>query len=235
MARNERPSIWVSFYTRGTNITKCWWSVIRELASAGYTITANVGHITPYHGFAVIDEPIVGKSVLEANREMVRRFLGSSAHLLLHVDDDQELPVGALDQMLEAISDADVVTLHAINRGRDHRRKPIEMWREPDNHIRTSDGATLYFAIAVAMIRRRVFELIPEPWFFPGPTVGPYGPDSTGEISFSSAVLRDTRLKHVALPIISPHHEIIVFRGAGDDFAFEGRDVPGGHEIVIYP
>lgn len=228
------PSVFVSFYTRGTNITKCWWSVFRELLSARYAIWGHDRRDIPAKGVAVIDEPIIGKSVLEANREMARRFVASGLPLLLHVDDDQELPPGSLEQMIHAIVDADVVTLHAINRGRDHRGKHIELWREPDNHIRSEDNRTLYFAIAVALIRRRVFEVIPEPWFVAGPRVGPYGPDSTGEISFSSAILNDSRLKHVALPIVSPHHEIVVFRGAGDDFRFDERHVPGGHEIIVY-
>jgi hypothetical protein len=213
VALEERShSIYLGMYTRGTLLAEAFYSILAELESVGIPFT--------------LGTPIIGQCIEDANNEMAEDFLASGCGYLLHLDDDQVLPNDALRLMLEA--HADVVTLHACNRGKKYRSGIKRFWERPDNH-RREEGKISYFSQAVMLATRRVFELLPKPWWLAQN-------DKTGEIYFCESVLTHASLTQVTLPIVSPHLEVITFNGASDEFRFmcrrHGRDY--GHQIIKY-
>jgi len=140
---------------------------------------------------------ISGYSVLEANRLMAEWFLDSRKPLLFHCDTDTELRPGTLQAMIQALEQgADVVTVHSPNRkGTKYRG----MFQRGDNHKQDSNGKLIYFAQAVMLANRRVYELLPAPWYMPNVEIRGVGSDETGEIYFAHSVLSHPDLMHVSL------------------------------------
>lgn len=218
---HSRPIIFFASYTRGDEMTARTHSIITELASTGH----------PW----LHDDPIIGEPIDRANNIMGRRFLDSPCDYLLHVDADNVLPQGSLKQMLSAIeSGADLVTLHSCNRGSGWSGME-KLWQFPDNHVRFFDGH-IFFAQAVILMKRKVLETLPYPWWRRNFSCDKCGTSVSGEIYFCHSVLARPDIRFLALDIVSPHLEIVVYRGAGSDFRFNRRDNEGegGHLIKVY-
>lgn len=217
-ASQNQPVIYVASYTRGDEMTERTHCLLRELWSVGL----------PW----LQDEPLIGFSPAEANNLSAERFLQSPCQYFLHVDHDNVLPSGSLSKMIEA--DADVVTLHSCNRGSGWSSLS-KLWEFPDNHVIFGSGHR-YFAQAVILIKRRVFEILPRPWWRTNFLCDFCGSSVAGEVYFCHSVLECPDLTFKALDIVSPHLEIVIYRGASYDFSFvRSSDAPvGGHAIRRY-
>lgn len=221
-APSERAVFWAR-YSRG-EMKAAWLNALeREFATVGLPV------VTP---------PILtDSSVCEANNRSVELFLQTPCGWYLHVDDDQVMPDGALAAMLDATEHADVVTLHACNRNPLALRRYAGPFSEFDNHRKNADGEIIYFGQAVMLCRRRVFELLESPWWRPGHRVAPFGRDETGESWFCTSVLNHPELVHIALPLVSPHLETVVYAGAAIDFRAIPHDIGSGsmtHRMRVY-
>lgn len=222
---NDKPPITIywSRYSRGTSIDICSWSIEREIITIGADLLK--------------DQPIIGKTVFEANVEMAKRFIESKTNYLLHADDDQYLPKGSLEAMVNTLKmgQSDIVTLPACNRG--HEKKAVEYGGpggKYDNHRVDPYGRTTWFAIAVMLSNRKVFETLrPDLNWQATCKVRSLGDNGSGENWFSQSVLEHPELKHKMLPIVSPHAEITEFKGIHSDKGNAGHSRQ--HGIRWYP
>jgi len=190
----------------------------------------------------VREEMIMRKPVLEANNLMASQFMASGKPYLFHIDIDTELPASGLAAMLNAVKDsADVVTMHSPNR---HGAKWKGEYDAGDNHVKDAKGNIAYFAQAVMLCKRRVFELLPYPWwrgnvqvkYQKGDGGEKHQADNSGELYFAQSVLKHPELKHVCIDgLLAPQYEIVTFRG-GNGGKFDSSDKPtrGGHVYRRY-
>jgi len=149
----------------------------------------------------------------------------SWAEYSLWIDDDQVLLPGVLTRMFEA--DGDFVATHAVNRSPKNLApnmtketpKKTMFWFPPDNIRKDFDtGDITFISLAVALIKRRVFEEIRKPWFKSELDKGL--PARYWEDAFFSEKLlkhQNDKFKIVILPEFTPHWEITDYAGVKGD------------------
>jgi hypothetical protein len=199
--------------SRGLLITSMMQSLLDELRECP--------HIKKYE--IIFSE---GKTVDKARQWLAEEGMKRKwAGYFLWVDDDQVLLPGVLTRMFEA--EADFAATHAVNRSPKNlapnmtlkdRQKTI-FWFPPDNIRKDFDtGLITFVSLAVCLVKRRVFEEIPKPWFkseLDSHLPARYWEDSY----FGDKLLKNQQdlFKIAILPEFSPHLELSDYAGIKGD------------------
>jgi hypothetical protein len=100
--------------------------------------------------FAVKPIVVSGLPIPEAQNEMVRRGMKTGCPWFLMLEEDMVIPPGALEKMVDM--DKDVVCVDY---------PVISGW----STIKKVNGEILHCGLGCTLIKRKVFEVLPEPWF----------------------------------------------------------------------
>jgi hypothetical protein len=97
-------------------------------------------------------KPIVvsGLPIPDAQNEMVKRALKTDCLWFLFLEEDMVIPPGALEKMVEMDKDVVCVDYPVING-----------W----STVKKVNGKVLHCGLGCTLIKRKVFEVLPEPWF----------------------------------------------------------------------
>lgn len=125
-------------------------------------------------GVSVDMFPIGMSLVYTAREESVRVFLQGGYDALLFVDSDMVVPVDLLTRLIEA--DKDIVSALAFKRTPGYEPCIFKECNETDAKFYLDYPKGLIeiqgVGMACTLIWRRVFEAVPEPWFFPHKILG---------------------------------------------------------------
>jgi hypothetical protein len=195
--------------SRGLVISKSMESIIKELNNCKYVRRWEM---------IVSHDMTVDKARQYLAEEALKR---EWADYSFWVDDDQVLSEGLLTRLFE--TEADYASCHVVNRSpknlmpyatTENRQKPI-FWFPPDNMRKDFSTSDLTFiSLAVALIKRRVFDEIPKPWF--KSELDENLPSRYWEDGFFSEKLlkyQRTHFKCAILPEFCPHWELAEFAG----------------------
>lgn len=125
-------------------------------------------------GVSVDMFPLGMSLVYTAREEMVKAFLQGEYDALLFVDSDMVVPVDLLTKLIEA--DKDIVSALAFKRTPGYEPCIFKECSEQDAkfYLNYPKGLIEIEGVGMAciLIKRRVFEAIPKPWFFPHKILG---------------------------------------------------------------
>tara|TARA_Y100000310_G_scaffold339451_1_gene432118 strand:- start:3860 stop:4693 length:834 start_codon:yes stop_codon:yes gene_type:complete len=205
----NKHNVVVLIPSRGLLISKMMESLLRELNNCSYI---RKWEIVCSHDMTVD----------KARQYLAEEFVEREwADYSFWVDDDQVLSEGLLTRLFEA--EADYASCHVVNRSpknlmpnasMSNRQKSI-FWFPPDNMRKDFETNDLTFiSLAVSLIKRRVFEEIPKPWFkseLDENLPARYWEDGY----FSEKILKYQRdkFKCVILPEFCPHWELTAMAG----------------------
>jgi len=122
-----------------------------------------------------IDMLPIGLSLVYIARETAAKtFLEGNYDALLFVDSDMVCPVDLLVRLVEA--DKDIVSGLAFKRSPPYdpcifskcERGDTQFWHNYPKGLIEIQGV----GMACTLIKRKVFEAVPQPWFFPEPNIG---------------------------------------------------------------
>jgi len=122
-----------------------------------------------------IDMLPIGLSLVYIARETAAKtFLEGNYDALLFVDSDMVCPIDMLVRLIEA--DKDIVSGLAFKRFPPYEpcifkkcdREGTEFWLDYPKGLIEIQGV----GMACTLIKRKVFEAVPQPWFFPEPNIG---------------------------------------------------------------
>jgi hypothetical protein len=125
-------------------------------------------------GVSVDMLPIGLSLVYTAREEAVKAFLQGEYDSLLFVDSDMVVPVDLLTKLIEA--DKDIVSALAFKRTPGYEPCIFKECNEQDAkfYLDYPKGLTEIEGVGMActLIKRRVFETVPQPWYFPHKVLG---------------------------------------------------------------
>ena len=125
-------------------------------------------------GHSVDMLPIGLSLVYTAREEAVKAFLDSQYDALLFVDSDMVVPVDLLTRLIEA--DKDIVSALAFRRTPGYEPCIFKECNEQDAKFYLDYPKGLIeiqgVGMACTLIKRRVFETVPQPWYFPHKVLG---------------------------------------------------------------
>jgi GT2 family glycosyltransferase len=125
-------------------------------------------------GVSVDMLPIGLSLVYTAREEAAKAFLQGGYDALLFVDSDMVVPVDLLTRLIEA--DKDIVSALAFKRTPGYEPCIFKELSEDDArfYLDYPRGLTEIEGVGMActLIKRRVFEQVPQPWFFPHKVLG---------------------------------------------------------------
>lgn len=125
-------------------------------------------------GVSVDMLPIGLSLVYTAREEAVKAFLEGEYEALLFVDSDMVVPVDLLTKLIEA--DKDIVSALAFKRTPGYEPCIFKECNEQDAKFYLDYPKGLIeiqgVGMACTLIKRKVFESVPEPWFFPHKALG---------------------------------------------------------------
>jgi len=109
-----------------------------------------------------------------ARETAAKTFLEGNYDALLFVDSDMVCPIDMLVRLIEA--DKDIVSGLAFQRFPPYEpcifkkcdREGTEFWLDYPKGLIEIQGV----GMACTLIKRKVFEAVPQPWFFPEPNIG---------------------------------------------------------------
>jgi hypothetical protein len=199
--------------SRGLLITQMVQAALKELQDCKY--------VKKYE-FIFSDGMTVDKARQWLAEEAMKRKWATYS---FWIDDDQVLLPGVLTRMFEA--DADFVATHAVNRSPKNlapnmtpkNREKTIFWFPPDNIRKDFDtGDITFISLAVALIKRRVFDEIRKPWFkseLDKELPARYWEDGY----FSEKLLKHQhdKFKIAILPEFTPHWELSDYAGIKGD------------------
>jgi cellulose synthase/poly-beta-1,6-N-acetylglucosamine synthase-like glycosyltransferase len=122
-----------------------------------------------------IDMLPIGLSLVYIARETAANtFLDGDYDALLFIDSDMKVPVDLLAKLVKA--DKDIVSGLAFKRFPPYEpcifkkcdREGTEFWLDYPKGLIEIQGV----GMACTLIKRKVFETVPKPWFFPEPNIG---------------------------------------------------------------
>jgi GT2 family glycosyltransferase len=122
-----------------------------------------------------VDMLPIGLSLIYTAREKAAEaFLDGDYDALLFIDSDMQVPIGLLAKLIEA--DKDIVSALAFKRFPPYEpcifkkcdREGTEFWLDYPKGLIEIQGV----GMASTLIKRKVFETVPKPWFFPEPKIG---------------------------------------------------------------
>ena len=118
--------------------------------------------------------PIGLSLVYTAREEAAKAFLEGDYDALLFVDSDMVVPIDLLTRLVDA--DRDIISALAFRRTPGYEPCIFKTCNEQDAkfYLDYPKGMTEIEGVGMActLIKRRVFETVPEPWFFPHKTMG---------------------------------------------------------------
>lgn len=125
-------------------------------------------------GVSVDMLPIGLSLVYTAREEAAKTFLQGAYDSLLFVDSDMVVPVDLLTKLIE--HDKDIVSALAFKRTPGYEPCIFKVCNELDAqfYLDYPKGLTEIEGVGMActLIKRKVFETVPQPWFFPHKTLG---------------------------------------------------------------
>jgi hypothetical protein len=125
-------------------------------------------------GVSVDMLPIGLSLVYTAREEAVKAFLGGEYDALLFVDSDMVVPVDLLTKLIEA--DKDIVSALAFRRTPGYEPCIFKKCttRDAKFYLDYPKGLIEIQGVGMActLIKRRVFETVPQPWYFPHKILG---------------------------------------------------------------
>lgn len=125
-------------------------------------------------GISVDMFPIGMSLVYTAREESVRVFLQGGYDALLFVDSDMVVPVDLLTRLIDA--DKDIVSALAFKRTPGYEPCIFKECNEQDAKFYLDYPKGLIeiegVGMACTLIKRMVFETVPQPWFFPHKVLG---------------------------------------------------------------
>lgn len=125
-------------------------------------------------GVSVDMLPIGLSLVYTAREEAVKAFLQGQYDALLFVDSDMVVPVDLLTRLIE--HDKDIVSALAFKRTPGYEPCIFKVCNEQDAkfYLDYPKGLTEIEGVGMActLIKRKVFETVPQPWFFPHKILG---------------------------------------------------------------
>jgi GT2 family glycosyltransferase len=125
-------------------------------------------------GITVDMLPIGLSLVYTAREEAACAMLSEEYDALLFIDSDMITPENLLTKLVEA--DKDIVSALAFRRTKPYEpcifekcdREDARFWYDYPKGLIEIQGV----GMACTLIKRKVFEIVPQPWFFPEPKIG---------------------------------------------------------------
>jgi GT2 family glycosyltransferase len=142
-------------------------------AQAAYSLVPMACHARN-KGIAVDMLPIGLSLIYTAREQAAKAFLQDDYDALLFVDSDMVVPVDLLTRL--SGHDKDIISALAFKRFPPHEpcifkkctRKETQFWLDYPKGLTEIQGV----GMACTLIKRKVFEAVPQPWFFPEPNIG---------------------------------------------------------------